>query len=310
MLYRVGVDLGGTKIAVGLVNEQHKMIAHTSIPTNANRKFLPVIMDICDAIDSIFEKVGIATDDCVMIGVGAPGTCDVKKGIVVRSYSLSWENVPLCDILAKRFQTTIRLDNDANCAALAEVKVGAATAYKNIVLVTLGTGIGTGIVINGVIYTGLNGSGTEMGHMMMVLNGELCSCGRRGCWDAYASVTALIVQAKQAAAQRPESLLNSFQQLTGKNIFEAADLGDVTAKATVHQYCNYIAVGISDVVNILAPDMILIGGGISSQGDKILEPVRKYIGENCFDKRIEALPSLQVASLGNDAGIIGAAALT
>jgi glucokinase len=213
-------------------------------------------------------------------------------------------------MLKKRFpDTAIRLDNDANCAALAEVKAGAAIGRRNIVLVTLGTGIGTGIVINGKIYSGLKGNGTEMGHMMLKFDGELCTCGRSGCWDAYASATALIVQAKRAAASRPESMLNQLSKITGKSIFDAADQGDVTAKVVVRQYCEYLSIGISNIVNALAPEMILVGGGISRQGDRILNPVRTYIREYCFDKREEALPAIRVASMGNDAGIVGAAAL-
>lgn len=310
MTYRVGVDLGGTNIAVGLVDQQHKIVASSSVPTQAFRGVSQVVADICEAVNFVIHQAGATIDDCSMIGVGAPGICDVKKGLVVRSYSLAWENVPLGDMLTECFEKTVRLDNDANCAALAEVKAGAATGCRNVVLVTLGTGIGTGIVINGSIYSGLNGSGTEMGHAMLMLDGDLCSCGRRGCWDAYASATALIAQARKAAAQRPESVLSGFPDLTGKDVFEASLRGDVCAKAVIREYCNYIAVGVSNIVNILAPDMILIGGGISCQGETILEPIRKYIKENCFDKRDEALPILRVASMGNDAGIIGAAALS
>lgn len=308
-MYRVGVDLGGTKIAVGIIDQQHKIISSNTVPTNAHRGHSQVIADISNTIDSLLHQNNMTVDDCSMIGIGAPGICDVKKGIVVRSYSLAWENVPLVNEIGAHFHIPVRIDNDANCAALAEVIAGAAIGCKNMVLVTLGTGIGTGIVINGSIYSGLNGSGTEMGHAMLLLNGDICSCGRRGCWDAYASTTALIVQAKRAAAQRPESSLNHFVQLTGKDIFDAYEHGDVCAKTVIHEYCNYIAVGISNIVNILAPEMILIGGGISREGETLLEPIRAYIRENCFDKREEALPTIKVAIMGNDAGIIGAAAL-
>jgi len=308
-MYRIGVDLGGTNIAVGLVNERHEMIAYTSVPTGAKRPAAPIVADLCDAVDTVLQKAGIRADDCEGIGVGAPGTCDVQRGIVIRSYSLSWENVPLCAMMKERFSLPIRLDNDANCAALAEVKAGAAVGYDNVVLVTLGTGIGTGIVIHGGIYSGLKGNGTEMGHVMLNMDGELCTCGRRGCWDAYASATALIMQAKRAAASRPESVLNRIDNITGQAVFEAADQGDVTAKFVISQYCEYLAIGISNIVNALAPDMILVGGGISRQGDRILDPVREYVRKYCFDTREDALPMIQVASMGNDAGIIGAAAL-
>ncbi|MDR0389176.1 MAG: ROK family protein [Spirochaetaceae bacterium] len=308
-MYRIGVDLGGTNIAVGLVNDDYVITARISVPTNALQAAEGVVAGIGDAIERVLEKSGLTGPDCAGIGVGAPGTCDTERGIVFRSYSLSWNNVPLAAMLEERFHLPVRINNDANCAALAEVKAGAAKGCKNVVLVTLGTGIGSGIVINGTIYSGYLGSGTEMGHMLLDYNGEQCSCGRKGCWDAYASSTALVVQAKRAAFSRPESRLNSLPQITGQSVFEAAEQGDVTAIAIINKYCEYLALGISNIINVLAPEMILIGGGVSSQGERILEPVRKYARENCFDKREEAMPIIKIASMGNEAGIIGAAVL-
>jgi glucokinase len=308
-MYRIGVDLGGTNIAVGLVNENYEIVAAVSVPTNAGRPVDQVVDSIGNAIDAVMEKGGVTIADCAMIGVGAPGTVDVAQGVVICSYSLAWNRVPLASMLKERFGIPVRLDNDANCAALAEVKAGSAKGYNNVVLVTLGTGIGTGIVINGSIYTGLKGNGTEMGHVLIDYDGELCFCGRKGCWDAYASATALIIQAKRAASGRPESLLNRVPEITGKSVFDAAKQGDITAKAVVKKYCEYLALGISNIVNALAPEMILLGGGISREGDLILNPVRDYIKEYCFDTREEGLPVLGVASMGNDAGIVGAASL-
>lgn len=308
-MLQVGVDLGGTNIAVGLVNEKYEIIAHKSVPTNAKRPPEQVIEDMAKAIEDVLISAKVKPQSCEKIGIGAPGICDVDRGVVVRNYSLSWENVELVRIMQQHFSMPVKIDNDANCAALAEVKAGTAKGYKNAILVTLGTGIGSGIILNGKIYSGRCGSGTEIGHILIDHNGEQCSCGRKGCWDAYASVTSLIVQAKRAALQRPESMLNSLTEITGKSIFEVANTGDVTAKAVVAQYCHYIALGVSNIVNIFAPDVILLGGGVSAQGEKILAPVRKYIRENCFDKREDAMPQLGIASMGNDAGIIGAAAL-
>lgn len=308
-MYRIGVDLGGTNIAVGLVNEKYQIVEAVSVPTNASRSVEQVVDSIGGAIECVMEKARITVDNCSLIGVGAPGTCDVERGIVICSYSLSWNDVPLSSMLQKRFGIPVRLDNDANCAALAEVKAGAAKGYRNVVLVTLGTGIGTGIVINGSIYSGLKGNGTEMGHVLIDYDGELCFCGRRGCWDTYASATALIVQAKRAASGRPESVLNRLPEITGKSVFDAAKQGDITAKAVVKKYCEYLALGISNIVNALAPEMILLGGGISREGELIINPIRDYIKEYCFDTREEGLPVLGVASMGNDAGIVGAASL-
>lgn len=264
---------------------------------------------MCKAVIDVLRQVGLTETDCESIGVGAPGTCDVECGIVYRSYSLDWTNLPLAEMMSRYFSIPIRINNDANCAALAEVKTGAARGKKNIVLVTLGTGVGSGIVMDGKIYSGLKGNGAEMGHMMLKLGGERCYCGRRGCWDAYSSATALIHQAEEAARQNPKSLLNTFSKIDGKSVFDVADRGDEIAKEVLKRYCEYLAIGVSNIVNVLAPEMILIGGGISRQGERILRPIRSYISENCFDKRKEALPQIAVAQMGNEAGIVGAAAL-
>ena len=308
--YRVGVDLGGTNIAVGLVNEAYEIVARKSVPTRAPRPAEEIVADMAAAVDDVLRQAGVGAEQCAAIGIGAPGICKVESGVVARSYSLSWQDVPVCALLAQHFpRTEIRLDNDANCAALAEVRAGAARGCQSAVLVTLGTGIGTGIVLGGSIYSGKNGSGTEFGHTMLLLDGELCFCGRRGCWDAYASATALILQAKRAAAARPESALNLLPEITGKGVFLAAKNGDVAAKAVIKEYCRYLAVGVSNIVNALAPEMVLLGGGVGRQADILIPPIEQCLREQCFDKREEAMPVIRQAALGNDAGIIGAAVL-
>ena len=202
-----------------------------------------------------------------------------------------------------------RLSNDANCAALAEQVAGAAVGHDNVVLITLGTGVGGGIIIGGKIYDGMRGAGAELGHTLLVLDGEPCTCGRRGCWEAYSSATALIRQARQAAAEHPESLLAGAEEITGKTVFDAADRGDETANAVVDRFCDYLGAGVTNIVNALAPEVILIGGGISRQGERLLASVRRYVERNCFGGPEGAIPIFAAARLGNDAGIIGAAAL-
>lgn len=309
-MYRVGIDLGGTNIAVGVVNDKYEIISYTTVPTQAQRPPEQVVNTMAQAVKEALSQAGLRVEDCVSIGVGAPGTCDVKRGIVYRSYSLDWTDLPLAEMMGRRFSIPIFVDNDANCAALAEVKAGAAKGKENVVLVTLGTGIGSGIILGGKIYSGLRGAGAEMGHMMLKLDGEPCFCGRRGCWEAYTSATALIHQAEAAAKAHPDSALNRTGKLNGKAVFDAADAGDSVAQTVVERYCEYLAVGVSNIVNALAPEMILLGGGISRQGERILAPVRKYVAENCFDKRPEALPEILPARMGNEAGIVGAAALS
>ena len=197
----------------------------------------------------------------------------------------------------------------SNCAALAEVVAGAAVGCQDMVLITLGTGVGSGIISRGKILSGLRGGAGEAGHMLLVLDGEPCTCGRRGCWEAYASATALIRQTRQAAQEHPESLLAQVEEITGRTAFDAAQQGDAAAKAVVAQYAVYVAAGLTDFVNILAPEMILLGGGISRQGEALLAPIREYVATHCFGQREGAIPTIAAAKLGNEAGIIGAAAL-
>lgn len=181
--------------------------------------------------------------------------------------------------------------------------------HDNVVLVTLGTGVGGGIIIGGRIYDGMRGAGAELGHTLLVMDGEPCTCGRRGCWEAYSSATALIRQACQAAARHPDSLLARLADVNGKTVFDAADRGDETARAVVDRYCDYLGAGLVNIVNALAPEVILIGGGISRQGERLLAPVRRYVERNCFGGKDGAVPVIAPAKLGNEAGIIGAAAL-
>lgn len=308
-MYRIGIDLGGTNIAVGIVDERDRIVSHTSLPTGAGRPADQVVADMCRAVEIALAQADLTVEQCASLGVGSPGACDGKQGVVLRSYSLNWHNVPLAQMLNSHFHIPVRVENDANCAALAETRIGAAAGRENVVMVTLGTGVGSGIILDGKIYSGLNGAGAEMGHMMLCYGGELCSCGRRGCWDAYASATALIRQAGRAAQGCPQSKLNRIPKITGLAVFEAADQGDITAQQVIDRYCQYIAVGLTDIINALAPEMILIGGGISRQGERLIAPIREQVAAACFDKRQAAIPEILPASLGNEAGIVGAAAL-
>lgn len=308
-MYRIGIDLGGTNIAVGVVDEQYQLISQTSVPTGAHRPWQAVVDDMCAAVEDALDKAHITIDECKCIGVGSPGTCDSEKGIVVRAYNLHWFNVPLCDTLSDHFGIPSYLSNDANCVALAETVAGNAIGCKNMVLITLGTGVGGGIVIDGKIYAGMRSLGAELGHILLVLDGEPCSCGRRGCWEAYASVTALIRQAAAAAKEHPDSMLHAVDELTGKAVFDAADAGDEEAKRVIARWCEYVAAGMTDMVNALAPERILVGGGISRQGEKLLRPIRDYVVANCFGGKEGAVPVIEAATLHGEAGIIGAAAL-
>lgn len=310
-MFRVGIDLGGTNIAVGVVDENNKMLAKHSVPTLAARPWQQVATDMGDAVASASAKAGLSMADCLQIGVGAPGTCNSRTGVVSHAYNLGWDQVPICQFLQDRFHLPVKLSNDANCAALGEAVAGAAMGYQDVVLITLGTGIGSGIIIDGKIYAGMHSAGAELGHTLLVLDGEACTCGRRGCWEAYASATALIRQTRQAQSAHPESILCQTppEQVNGRTAFDAAKAGDQAALAVVHTYARYLAAGLTNVVNALAPEMILLGGGICNQGEYLLSLLRDYVEKNCFGQKEGAIPEIRVAQLGNDAGILGAAAL-
>ena len=309
-MIRIGIDLGGTNIAVGAVDDGHAIVSRVSVPTLARRPAAEVVGDMGNAVEAALAKAGLSIGDCRSIGIGSPGTCNSAAGVVERAYNLGWDHVPVCRMLEERFHVPCRLSNDANCAALAEQVAGAAVGHDNVVLITLGTGVGGGIVADGQLLEGVGGTGAEVGHTVLVLDGEDCTCGRKGCWEAYASATALIRQGKRAAAAQPESLLAGYGEgLTGKDVFDAAAAGDAAAQAVVDRYCVYVAAGITDLVNILGPEKVLIGGGISRQGERLLAPIRAYVAANCFGGHDRTPPVIECARLGNEAGIIGAAAL-
>ena len=308
-MYRIGIDLGGTNIAVGVVDDHHHIVAEASVPTGAFRPAEEMVADMCRAVEMALEKAGLIAADCASIGIGSPGTCDSEAGVVLRAYNLGWFNVPVCKMLHERFGIPVHLSNDANCAALAETVAGAAVGCRDMILITLGTGVGGGIIIDGKIYAGMRSMGAELGHTLLVLEGEHCTCGRDGCWEAYASATALIRQAKRAGAAAPASALHGREELTARDVFDLADGGDAAAQAVIDRWCVYVAAGMTDLVNSLAPEMILIGGGISRQGERLLAPVRRYVAANCFGGEERPQPVIQAAQLGNEAGIIGAAAL-
>ena len=198
-MYRIGIDLGGTNIAAGVVDEGQHIAAEVSLPTGAERPAEAVIADICRAAEKAMEKAGITAAHCASVGIGSPGTCDSANGVVVRAYNLGWFNVPVCSMVTARLGLPCHLSNDANCAALAETVAGGAVGCRNMILITLGTGVGGGIVADGQLLEGVGGTGAEVGHTVLVLDGEDCTCGRKGCWEAYASATALIRQGKRAA---------------------------------------------------------------------------------------------------------------
>ena len=308
-MYQIGVDIGGTNIKVGLVNETMELVQTCSVrfPHDGARS---VVKTIEEAVDFLLRQQAIARKDVESVGIVVPGSIDQKGERVIDAYNLGFHDVPLKALAQEAFgEIPVYLANDANGAALAELYAGAFRGCKTAVLFTLGTGLGGGIILGGHMFNGGMNQGVELGHMYLVNGGEHCTCGRDGCWEAYASATALIRQTRQAALAHPESLLAQVEEITGRTAFDAAQQGDATAAEVVARYAVYVAAGLTDFVNILAPEMILVGGGISRQGEALLAPIREYVATHCFGQREGAIPTIAAAKLGNEAGIIGAALL-
>ena len=312
--FAVGVDLGGTNIAVGAADRENRLLCKVSRPTLRGRPWEEIAGDIAAAVREALEKANLSPADCAGVGVGIPGTCD-NTGTALYVTNLGWEKVPLAPFLEKELGLPVRLTNDANCAALAESVAGAGKGFDNLVMITLGTGIGSGFVIDGRLYEGGWGAGAEMGHMVIKSGeGPLCNCGRQGCWEVFASATALIRQTREAAASHPQSAIMTLcggnpEAINGRTVFDAAEQGDETARQVIDQYLWYLGEGLVSVVNIFRPQVILLGGGIAAQGEVLLAPLRRHLAKYSYAGNLVPLPTLAVATLGNDAGILGAALL-
>ena len=307
----IGVDVGGMSIKAGLVNDSGKILYKESVTTGARRPMPEILHDIGILVDRTIKNSGVPRGDIKIVGMGFPGACDSPNGLVIHCDNINLENAPIATEIHKYIDVPVFLDNDANVAALAE--------YYNLnkkmdcfITVTLGTGVGSGIIMNGRIFSGLNGFGAEIGHMVIKEGGEKCSCGRNGCWESYASVTALIRQTKTAMENNKNSLISSissYNNVNGKTAFDAAKKGDNTAQEVVDNYIHHIATGVSNLIKIFQPEAIAIGGAISKEGDYLLNPLKKYCANEAYSSPFAKKTEIKIASLGNDAGIIGAAML-
>ena len=296
---RIGIDIGGTDTKIGLIDVHQKLIDSVCIPTEAGRPAEEVIRTVGETALELLDKNGIAMDQCVGAGIGVPGTVDGKTGIVRYSNNIRWEEVPLADEIGKYLPIPVEIANDADCAALGEAAAGAGKECSDVVMLTLGTGVGGGIILDGEIYEGRGLGGSELGHMVIVENGEPCTCGRRGCLEAYVSATALKRDARRAAGK----------EMNPEEIFALAGQGDPVMKAVTDTYIRRLGLGIVNIVNIFRPQLVLLGGGISRQGETLLAPLRQIVREECFGGTKGDVPEIEEAVLGNDAGMIGAASL-
>lgn len=312
-VYRVGIDLGGTNIKAGVVNAANEIIASYKCKTLSSRPWQEILADMATAAKKALEAAKLTADDCEFLGIGTPGTVDAATGDVVYSNNLCWENVPLASELRRLVGLPVYVSNDANCAALGEFVAGAAEGVDSTVLLTLGTGVGGGVVFDGKIFEGGGAGGAELGHTTLIAGGEHCTCGRDGCCEAYCSATALVREANKAADAHPDSLLAKKRaqsgEMNGIIPFAAARESDEAALGVVNQYIEWLGETIVNMVNIFRPDIVLLSGGICGEGKYLTDPLNEYVKKYSFAGTRVRVPEVKRATLGNDAGIIGAANL-
>lgn len=314
MKYYLGVDMGGTNIVAGVVDENYHLIAKESVPAGAGRSADEVIGDMACVVNNVVGKAGLHMNQFRSIGIGMPSYIHPKTNLLVNSNNYGWANFPIFTYLKKYFELPMLVENDANCAVLGEAFVGAAQKFSNVVMLTLGTGVGGGVLLDGALYAGADGMGAELGHTKLQFQGELCTCGQRGCLEAYCSATALIRQARKAMRENPDSLLHHLSghdesRVDGEMVFRAKAKGDQTAAKVVETYIDYLAAGISSFVAIFRPEAIILGGGIAQAGDALFGPLGDRVKESTYAAEQIGVPPIIKAELGNDAGIIGAALL-
>ena len=314
MKYYLGIDLGGTGIKAGLVDEEYKIIQTKSIPTGAERPAVEVVEDMAQLGKDLLHEAGLSEDSIEFVGIGVPSTVNGNNQHIVFANNLGWKDYDFVSDFHKFWDIPVYLGNDADVAAVAEMKAGIGKDYKNALFLTLGTGVGGGLIFDGKLYGGGDGFGCEPGHTMIMVDGEQCTCGKKGCFEAYASVTALIRDAKRAMAEHPETSLHKLAEenngeVNGRLIFGACNQGDPVAKELIKNYVHYLSVGIGSMITLLRPEIVMIGGGVANAGDTIFVPLREELKNTVYAQDVIGIPPVVHASLGNDAGIIGAALL-
>lgn len=314
-MYYIGIDLGGTNIAVGIVDESFKIVKKGSTPTLVNRDPELIIADMGKLCLELLAETGIGLEEVVCAGIAAPGSVNPRTGIIEYANNLPFLRFPIADTLRKYLPVReVYLENDANAAALGEAVGGAAKSKRLSVMITLGTGVGGGVIIDGKIYSGFNYAGAELGHTVIEYNGRQCSCGRKGCFEAYASATALVSMTKEKLAACKDTLMwemcgNDINKADARIAFAAMKKGDRAGKEVVDMYISYLACGITNMINIFQPEVLLIGGGVCNEKDYLLKPLTEIVNADQYTRNQAVKTEIKIAALGNDAGIVGAAAL-
>lgn len=345
MKYYLGVDVGGTNLVAAVMDENYNIISKTSCKANLPR--LPKLLadDIAEICNKAVEDSGLSFSQIENVGVGFPGVINSELGVVEYACNFGYRNVPMGEMLKKRLNIPVMLGNDGNAAAVGEFVVGAGMGYNSVVAITLGTGVGGGIIINGKIDQGFNYSGGEIGHTIIKMGGRPCNCGRRGCFEAYASATGLIKTTIEKMREYPDSILwkvaETEDKVEGKTVFDAMELmntnskkaydnyilalngsmvtkeilndfvsalkGDTAVKEVFDEYILALSCGIINIINIFQPEIVCIGGGISKQGKVLLDPIQKIVNKEDYAQHSDKRCKIVTAKLGNDAGLIGAA---
>ncbi len=313
-MYRLGIDLGGTNIAAAVVDENYAIIGRGKVKTSLPRPADEICDAMTEAAKLAIADAGLKLEDISAMGIGTPGAVEPTKGLVTYSNNLGFHNTPLCQMMKDRTGVDFYLENDANAAAYGEFLAGSGKGTKDFVAITLGTGVGGGIIIGGRLFSGSNYAGGELGHTVINVDGEPCNCGRKGCWEAYASATALIRQTKAAMEADKDSVMwelvgGDINAVNGRTAWDGWRKGDKTATEVVENYCKFVTEGAVNIINIFQPERMCIGGGISNEKDNLIVPVNNLARERIYTRHTDKEDRICVATLGNDAGIIGAAFL-
>lgn len=314
-MYYLGIDLGGMSIKAGLCDEHGTILVQDSCPTVRTEDGDRITQDMASLCLRVLKQGGVRPEELEYAGIASPGTNDSERGVIVYACTLPFLHYPIAEKLSAL--TGIRkiyIDNDANAAAKGEATFGAAKGYRDSVFITIGTGVGGGILVNGKILSGFNFAGAELGHAVIVHNGKPCTCGRKGCLECYASATALIEQTREKMQLCRDSLMwnlceNNLERVDGRTAFDAMRAGDPAAKEVVDTYIGYLACGVTNFINIFQPEVLSIGGGISNEGEYLLKPLRAIVEAEQYSRNSDRKTQIKIAELGNRAGIIGAAAL-
>ena len=317
--YAFGVDVGGTTVKLGLFNEEGQVLDKWEIPTVKDNGGERVLPDIAASIKNKMQEKNITAAELVGVGIGAPGAVNADGYMVNGAVNIGWGSFDLAETLKKELDlpVTVKAGNDANVAALGEMWQGGGKGYSSLVAVTLGTGVGGGIIIDGKIYSGFNFAGGELGHVVIVKDGRQCGCGRRGCWETYSSATGLTNMTREKVTELsikgiPSVMVDEWKstgKVTARTAFDGMRRGDKAASEVVDTYISYLACGIANMINIFQPEVLSIGGGICNEKHYLLDPLQAIVDREQYTRDDTHKTVVKIAEMGNDAGIVGAAGL-